>query len=40
MSPKVPDQVGFKLADHVVTSEDGVTPYFIFWKHGLKEMKV
>ncbi|KAG6365093.1 hypothetical protein INS49_006699 [Diaporthe citri] len=20
--------------------EDGVTPYFIFWKHGLKEMKV
>lgn len=20
--------------------EDGVTPYFIFWKHGMKEMKV
>lgn len=20
--------------------EDGVTPYLIFWKHGLEEMKV
>lgn len=20
--------------------EDGVTPYIVFWKHGLKEMKV
>lgn len=23
-----------------VCSEDGVTPYFIFWKDGLTEMKV
>ncbi|EFE37389.1 TCTP family protein [Trichophyton verrucosum HKI 0517] len=20
--------------------EDGITPYFTFWKHGLKEMKI